>query len=234
MIQRKPGALRNGAPFTEMPDAFRQLQGYVELAGGPEKMLAAGRTAAARGEYRWAAEVLQKLTFAMPEDVEARAALADVYEQLGYQSESGQWRNFYLSASRDLRQTHKPAAPFTSAGDDTLRAVTTHAYLDALATRLDPARIGDAPLTVNLVITDRGERALLTVSNRVLVGEVEQISGQADAVIKGSWDTVLKLFSLRTPLPQFETENDLKIEGNKLAVERLRSALINFTADFTP
>jgi hypothetical protein len=29
VIQRKPGALRNGAPFTEMPDAFRQLQGHL-------------------------------------------------------------------------------------------------------------------------------------------------------------------------------------------------------------
>ncbi len=26
VIQRKPDALRNGAPFTEMPEAFRQLQ----------------------------------------------------------------------------------------------------------------------------------------------------------------------------------------------------------------
>ena len=29
VIQRKPGALRNGAPFTEMPDAFRQLQDHM-------------------------------------------------------------------------------------------------------------------------------------------------------------------------------------------------------------
>ncbi|MDF0599056.1 MULTISPECIES: Mu transposase domain-containing protein [Paracoccaceae] len=27
VVQRKPGALRNGAPFVEMPEAFRQLQG---------------------------------------------------------------------------------------------------------------------------------------------------------------------------------------------------------------
>ncbi|MGS0639513.1 Mu transposase domain-containing protein, partial [Citrobacter sp. VF227] len=29
VIQRKPGALRNGAPFAEMPDAFRRLQGHL-------------------------------------------------------------------------------------------------------------------------------------------------------------------------------------------------------------
>jgi transposase len=29
VVQRKPGALRNGAPFVEMPDAFRQLQAQM-------------------------------------------------------------------------------------------------------------------------------------------------------------------------------------------------------------
>ncbi len=29
VVQRKPGALRNGAPFLEMPEAFRQLQGHL-------------------------------------------------------------------------------------------------------------------------------------------------------------------------------------------------------------
>jgi hypothetical protein len=29
VVQRKPGALRNGAPFVEMPDAFRKLQAQM-------------------------------------------------------------------------------------------------------------------------------------------------------------------------------------------------------------
>lgn len=29
VIQRKPGALRNGAPFLELPDAFKRLQHYL-------------------------------------------------------------------------------------------------------------------------------------------------------------------------------------------------------------
>ena len=39
VIQRKPGALRNGAPFTDMPDAFRQLQGLLlKHPGGDREM----------------------------------------------------------------------------------------------------------------------------------------------------------------------------------------------------
>lgn len=40
VIQRKPGALRNGAPFIELPPAFRQLQGHLlKLPGGDREMV---------------------------------------------------------------------------------------------------------------------------------------------------------------------------------------------------
>ena len=40
MIQRKPGALRNGAPFVDMPDGFRRRQGHlIKRAGGDREMV---------------------------------------------------------------------------------------------------------------------------------------------------------------------------------------------------
>jgi len=40
VIQRKPGALRNGAPFVEMPEAFRRLQAYLlKRPGGDREMV---------------------------------------------------------------------------------------------------------------------------------------------------------------------------------------------------
>ena len=40
MIQRKPGALRNGAPFAELPDAFKRLQQHLlRRAGGDREMV---------------------------------------------------------------------------------------------------------------------------------------------------------------------------------------------------
>lgn len=40
VVQRKPGALRNGAPFLEMPEAFRQLQGHLlKRLGGDREMV---------------------------------------------------------------------------------------------------------------------------------------------------------------------------------------------------
>lgn len=40
VIQRKPGALRNGAPFAEMPDAFRQLQHHLLRRRGGDREMA--------------------------------------------------------------------------------------------------------------------------------------------------------------------------------------------------
>ncbi len=40
VIQRKPGALRNGAPFTQMPDIFRRLQDHMlRKEGGDREMV---------------------------------------------------------------------------------------------------------------------------------------------------------------------------------------------------
>lgn len=40
VLQRKPGALRNGAPFVEMPEAFRTLQGsLLKRLGGDREMV---------------------------------------------------------------------------------------------------------------------------------------------------------------------------------------------------
>jgi hypothetical protein len=40
VVQRKPGALRNGAPFAEMPEAFRKLQGQMlRRPGGDREMV---------------------------------------------------------------------------------------------------------------------------------------------------------------------------------------------------
>jgi hypothetical protein len=40
VIQRKPGALRNGAPFLELPEAFKQLQRHLlRRTGGDREMV---------------------------------------------------------------------------------------------------------------------------------------------------------------------------------------------------
>lgn len=56
-----------------------------------------------KGEYQWVAEVTNTIVFADPANTDARLLCADALEQLGYQAESGPWRNEYLTAAQELR-----------------------------------------------------------------------------------------------------------------------------------
>ena len=75
----------------------------VEYMGGADAVLARARADFEKGEYRWVAQAVNYVVFADPDNAAARELQADTLEQLGYQAENGTWRNFYLSAARELR-----------------------------------------------------------------------------------------------------------------------------------
>ncbi|TQS31850.1 hypothetical protein Golomagni_07857, partial [Golovinomyces magnicellulatus] len=68
---------------------------YVNLLGGVKEVVAKGLEAFHSGDFRWAAEILNHVVFAEPDNKAAKDALADTYEQLGYGAENGTWRNFF-------------------------------------------------------------------------------------------------------------------------------------------
>jgi len=85
---------------------------YIKCMGGATNVIKFAQKAYNNGEYSWAAELLNKVIFAESNspDKQTNAALksakllcADALEQLGYQSESGPWRNEYLTAAAILR-----------------------------------------------------------------------------------------------------------------------------------
>jgi alkyl sulfatase BDS1-like metallo-beta-lactamase superfamily hydrolase len=141
---------------------------YVALAGGPEAVLAAGAQAFAAGDYRWTAELASHLVFAEPDHAAGRELLADALEQMGYQAESGPWRDFYLTGALEAREP-KPASAtprqgaiaqlFSLSGDD---------LLHALSVRLNGEAAGAETIAFVLAFTDSGETWEIRVENAVL------------------------------------------------------------------
>ncbi|NDH96640.1 MAG: MBL fold metallo-hydrolase [Actinobacteria bacterium] len=80
---------------------------YVDAMGGPDQVHAEAKRAFDEGDYRWAAELLNHLVFADPTYEPGRLLQADTFEQLGYQSESGPWRDSYLMGAMELRTGNK-------------------------------------------------------------------------------------------------------------------------------
>lgn len=218
----------NPANLNPLPPVERGKR-YVAAMGGARKVIAEARRAMASGDYRWAADVLNHLVFADPQNMQARALLADSHEQLGYQAESALWRNMYLQAALELRTA--PPAFNPSPSSDLAGAIPTQMLLDAIATRLLPDKIGDRAMTINVVLTDRNERARVVVSRAAMSSRLGETARQPDASIAGPRQLLLGLLYAGMPLAAME-QAGLKVEGDRGAVEALQAAIEPPTSAF--
>jgi alkyl sulfatase BDS1-like metallo-beta-lactamase superfamily hydrolase len=141
---------------------------YVEFMGGAEAVLSRAREAYERGEYRWVAEVVNHLVFAEPDNRQARELQADALEQLGYQAESGPWRNFYLTGAKELREGVGTTGIPATASADVAVAMSIEMVFDYMAVRLNGPRAEGRSISIGIDFTDTGEEHLLTVRNGVL------------------------------------------------------------------
>ena len=165
VYQRYLGAF-DGNPATLHPlprvDAGRR---YVAACGGADALLATARAAYDEGDYRWVVELVNHLVFADPANAAARTLQANALEQLGYQAESGPWRDFYLSGAAELRSP-KPSSPTPRQGSlGQLRALPADALLEALSIRVDAAKATDLRFVLGF---ETGEAFEVELSNGVL------------------------------------------------------------------
>jgi len=137
---------------------------YVEAMGGADAVVGRARAAADAGEYRWAAELLTHVVFADPGHVHATQLQADVFEQLGYQSENSTWRNFYLMGAQELRGGVRPF-PATVASPELFGALSIEQVFDAIGGRLDGPRAAGTHLIINWTFTDVAEQWFVRVEN---------------------------------------------------------------------
>lgn len=131
---------------------------YVDFMGGADALLERARASFGAGDYRWVAEVLTHLVFSDPSNTDARLLQAGALEQLGYQSESGPWRDFYLTGAQELRHGPAPlgAGPFTR--PEMLGAATDEMLLDLLGVRLDGPAADGRRIELTVVVTPTPDR----------------------------------------------------------------------------
>ena len=140
----------------------------VEYMGGADAILARARADFDKGEYRWVAQAVNYVVFADPDNTTARDLQADTLEQLGYQAENGTWRNFYLSAARELRDGVVVMPTPSTATPDAVAAMSVEMFLDFLAIRLNGPKAADRAYTFDLRLTDLGRTFLIEVEHGVL------------------------------------------------------------------
>ena len=227
----------NPAHLDELPPVEASTK-YVELMGGADAVLAAAQEAYDNGEYRWVAQLVNHVVFADPDNTDAKLLQAAALEQLGYQAESGPWRNFYLSGAEELRNgVDDSAGAGFRGGLEVLRVVQLDELLDFMGIHLDASRAEGKSIVLNWVFNDRpsdGDQnlAVTTLGNSVINHVIGKQSPDAAATITVGAEPVGNIL-LGNSTAQAEIDaGRLTIDGNVLAVLEFFSLMEGFPSNF--
>ncbi|OKI60934.1 alkyl/aryl-sulfatase [Streptomyces sp. MJM1172] len=206
---------------------------YVDFMGGADTVLSRARASYAEGDFRWVVEVVGHVLFADPDHAGARALQADALEQLGYGSENGTWRNFFLTGALELRHG-TVGTPASAVSEDMLAALTLDQLFDSLAIRVDGPRSWDADITVRWRFPGGREPSTLRLRNGVLT----HVRGLGPAVGEPDVEITLDEPSLRgillgqTVLPDLVAAGRAQVSGDPARLAELIGHLTDPDPDF--
>jgi alkyl sulfatase BDS1-like metallo-beta-lactamase superfamily hydrolase len=189
---------------------------YVELAGGAVKLLENAQAAYDDGEYRWVAEVVNHLVFADPDNEDARDLLARAYDQLGYQAESGPWRDVYLTGAFELRHGGPDKGIDLASAMGMIRHAPLARFLDAMAGRLNAPKAEGKEMIVNLVVTDIDATHVLELKNSVLRHYEREAHPDANVTLKVTHELFLRMLTGTAGLKDTLFSDQLEVEGSRL------------------
>lgn len=197
---------------------------YVEYMGDTGEVLKKARADFDKGEYQWVAEITNVLVFADPDNQEARYLCADALEQLGYQAESGTWRNAYLSGAKELREgTITDTALKANSSADLKKSMTPEMMMDYMGILTDSNAAQDINLKINLNFTDT-DPYLLRVDSGVLLYQKGVQADDADATL------TLPRVAMFTILNKDEAKQQetIRIEGDQDILKKLTEHMVTF------
>ncbi len=203
---------------------------YVEFMGGADGVLSKAREAYDKGEYRWVAEVVNHLVFAEPDNRQARELQADTLEQLGYQAESGPWRNFYLTGAKELREGVTTDEIPATGSVDVVVAMNIEMVFDYMAVRLNGPKAEGRSISVSIDFRDTGKEYLLTVENGVLNYSSGKRGIAPDAALTLTRAALNDIFLQKSTMQEKLSSGEISIEGDP---EKL-AEMFGLMDDFDP
>lgn len=197
---------------------------WVEYLGDTDKVLKMAKEDFDKGEYQWVAEITNTIIYADPTNTDARLLCADALEQLGYQSESGPWRNEYLTAAQELRNGNANFTASTKSTGQIVKALSAPMLFDYMAIVMDKQAMADYDFTMNVTLSDVGEQHMLRVKNGVILVHENTLADKADvsitcpknalfAIVSGNKETVAQA---------------IKVEGNEELFELMLDSMNQF------
>ena len=206
---------------------------YVKLMGGEDKVMAAAKEAVAKSDYRWAAELLKHVVYVSPKNAEAKNLLANVFDQLGFASESSAWRNFYLTGALELREGPPEKGMPRENLIDMLNQTPIERYLEAMAASLNAGKADGKNLKINLVFSDTQQSYVLRIQNSVLHHAQKAPDKDANATLTLTQPFFLKMVLGQAGGKDLLLSNQTKIEGSTLDLASFFSMLDKAPGNFS-
>ena len=203
---------------------------YLEFMGGADAIVEKARGCFDAGDYRWVAEVLNHVVMAEPDHFNARALQADTLEQLGYQSESGPWRNFYLCGALELRQGLPKGAAF-GATASMAKSMPLENLYQTMAVRLNGPSADGLVIHLNLDFTD-SEPTLLSIENAVLHAFTGKQHQKPNATLRMSAVNFKFMMTGNTDAMQLLESGELEMSGDFEALGKFRELFDQFERRF--
>ena len=203
--------------------------------GGADSVLERARASFDAGDYRWVAEVVNKVVFAEPNNQAARDLQADALEQMAYQTENTTWRNAYLTGAMELRNGVNPSISAGASGGiapDLLQAITPAQFFDVLAVRLNANRMEGVDTCINWHFTESDTWYAMSLRNGVLTYRANARREDAAAEINMSQALLPDLGLRAEALEEAIANKVIKIDGDASQVDRLMASLDTFTSGF--
>lgn len=217
----------NPATLDELPPE-EGAKKFVEYMGGADAILQKAKTDFDQGNYRWVAQVVSKVVFADPNNQAARNLEADALEQLGYQAESGPWRNFYLTGAQELRNGVQKLPTPNTASPDTVRAMTPEMFFDYLAVHINGEKAGDAKSVFNIDLGSDGGKYKLELENGVLNHTANAEAKDADTTISLNRDALNKIILKEVTLKQAQDSGEVKVTGDSAKLDQMLGYMDKF------
>src|SRR5262249_28445 len=158
----------NPSTLDELPPE-EAAKKYVDYMGGADAVMKKAQADFDKGDYRWVAMALKHVVFADADNTAAKNMLADAYEQMGYQAESGPWRSIYLQGAFELRNGVPSAGGTVVASADTIRAMDPELLFNYLGVRFNPEKATGKKMALNVTFTDLKKTYGLKVADGVLM-----------------------------------------------------------------
>lgn len=198
----------------------------VEYLGSTDAVLRKARKDFEKGDYQWVAQITKELVFADPSNQKARNLCADALEQLGYQAESGAWRNAYLMGAAELRKGNLSGLARTANGlGSAMKEMTVDMLLDYISILTDANAAQNDDVTLNLIVTDVNERFYVTRKNGILLSYSGENRPDAQATV-----TCKRLQLLA--LMQGQQAGQVQVSGDATALKRLLAYASKFEKTF--